>query len=144
MTNQPSMRVELWIRDTGERVVATFLAAAATWLLAVLTGTIGRATWVEALVAATFPPVIVVLMGALPSLTYTGPVWWIDAAVRVGRSFAQGALGALAADATFLEVSTWQAAGIAGVMAALAAVKSLLARSRPNTITPASFARSEG
>jgi hypothetical protein len=143
MTN-PTMTVELWVRDTGERVVSTFLAAATTWLLAVLTGTIDRATWVEALVAATFPPVIVVLMTALPALTYTGQVWWIDALTRVARSFVQGALGALAAGASFLEVSAWQAAAVAGGLAASTTAKSVLARFRVGTITPASFARAEG
>jgi hypothetical protein len=131
------MNIDRWLRDTGERVVSTWLQYAALWLLAA--PTLG-ATWVEALVAATVPPVLVVIMSALPGLTYTGPVWWKDAACRVARSTLQGALGVLTVTSTdLLSLSTWQAAGIAAGGAALTTVKVLLARRTTGTITPASL-----
>jgi hypothetical protein len=132
------MNLNRWIADTGERVVATFLASIATWLTA---GPMLDATWVESLVAACIPPVLVVLSSALPGLVYTGPVWWIDAAVRVIRSYLQGFVGALAAGALLLDVSTWQTAAIAGALAAVAAIKTIAARFIPNTITPASLSK---
>jgi hypothetical protein len=132
------MTLDRWIRDTGERMIATFIAAVITWLLAARELDAG---WVEVLVAASIPPVLVVLSSALPALTYTGPVWWIDAVVRVGRSFAQGFLGALLAGEFVLDVSTVQAAAVAGALAAAAAVKALIARNVDGTITPASLAR---
>jgi hypothetical protein len=132
------MTLDRWIRDTGERMIATFIAAVITWLLAAPELAAG---WVEVLVAASIPPVLVVLSSALPALTYTGPVWWIDAVVRVGRSFAQGFLGALLAGEFVLDVSTVQAAALAGALAAAAAVKALIARNVDGTITPASLAR---
>jgi hypothetical protein len=132
------MTLDRWIRDTAERMIATFVAAVIAWLLAA--GSLD-ATWVEALVAATIPPVLVVLSNALPALVYTGPVWWIDALVRVARSFVQGFLGALLAGQFVLDVSTLQAAAMAGLLAAAAVVKTLLARRVDGTISPASLAR---
>lgn len=132
------MPIELWIRDTGERMLATFAAAAVTWLLA---GPALDASWVQALAAAVIPPVLVVLSSALPGLVYTGPVWWIDATVRVVRSFLQGFVGALIADTMVLDVSFWQAAALAGALAAWAAVKSIIAAKVAGTISPASLAK---
>ena len=143
MTDQPAdqtapMTLELWVRDTGERVVSTFLQYAALWLLAMpATG----AGWGASLVAACLPPVFVVLMSALPRLTYRGPVWWKDALCRTVRSSAQGALGALiaAGPLDLVHLTTWRTATIVAGAAALTTGKSLIARYRPNTLTPASL-----
>lgn len=132
------MSLNEWVRDTAERMVSTFIAAAATWLMAA--GTLD-ATWVQSLAAASIAPVIVVLSSALPGLVYTGPVWWIDALVRVIRSFLQGFVGAVAVDTAMFDVDTLQAAAIAGGMAALAAIKAIAASRIPNTITPASLTK---
>lgn len=128
-----------WLTDTWERVASTFFAAFVVWLTSFDTLDPG-AHWLEGLVAACIPPVLVVIMQAIPALTYTGPVWWIDALVRIGRSGAQGFLGALIAGATLLSVDTWQAAGIAGAMAMLASLKVLAASWKTGTVTPASLA----
>lgn len=131
------MNLDQWVRDTLERVASTFVQSAIVFLTAA--GALD-ANWVQALVAATIPPVIVVLMQAIPNLTYRGPVWWIDALVRVGRSAAQGFLGALiAAGTNLIDLSSLRAAAIAAGLAALTAAKAIIARTRPGTITPASL-----
>jgi hypothetical protein len=129
-----------WLTDTWERVASTFLAAFVVWLTSFDTLD-PAAHWLEGLVAACIPPLLVVIMQAIPALTYTGPVWWIDALVRIARSGAQGFLGALIAGATLLSVDTWQAAGIAGAMAMLASLKVIAASWKTGTVTPASLAR---
>ena len=134
--------VRRWLTDTWERVASTFLAALIVWLTSWDGGRLEDGThWLTALVAACIPPVLVVLMQLLPGLAYSGPVWWIDALVRVVRSALQGFIGALLAGATLLSVSTWQAAAIAGGMAAIAAIKSIIAGVKPGTISPASLVR---
>ena len=134
--------VRRWLTDTWERVASTFLAAHIVWLTAWDGGRLEDGThWLTALVAACIPPVLVVVMQLLPGLTYTGPVWWIDALVRIVRSAAQGFIGALLAGTTLLSVSTWHAAAIAGGMAAIAAIKSIIATSKKGTLSPASLAR---
>lgn len=133
------MNLDRWIRDTAERVISTFIQAALVFL-----GAAGAldANWVQALVAACIPPVLVVVMQALPGLTYTGPSWWTDALVRVGRSAAQGFVGALiASSANLIDLSSLRAAGIAAGLAALTAAKTVLAKARPGTVTPASLTR---
>lgn len=130
----------LWLTDTWERVAATFIAAFITWLTAFDTVAPG-AHWLEALVAACIPPALVVVMQAIPQLTYTGDVWWIDAVVRIARSFAQGFIGGLLAGTTLFSVSTWHAAWIGGALSLLAAVKTIAASWKPGTVTPASLAR---
>jgi hypothetical protein len=129
-----------WLTDTWERAVTAFIAAFAVWL-AGISEIDPSAHWVEALVAACFPPVIVVLMQAVPALTYTGPEWWIDALVRIARQGVQGFLGALLAGVTLLSVDTWHAAAVAGGMAMLSALKVMAASWKTGTITPASLAR---
>lgn len=132
-------RSRRWLTDTWERVASTFVAAFVVWLASIDTLD-PSAHWLEGLVAACIPPVLVVIMQAIPSLTYTGPIWWIDALARIARSGVQGFLGALIAGATLLSVDTWQAAGIAGAMAMLAALKVLAASWKTGTVTPASLA----
>lgn len=132
------MNLDSWARDTAERVISTFIQSALVFV-----GAAGAldANWVQALVAACIPPVLVVVMQALPALTYRGPVWWVDAAVRVGRSAAQGFIGALiAAGTNLIDLSSLRAAGIAAAIAALTAAKTVIARARPDTVTPASLA----
>jgi general stress protein CsbA len=133
--------LQLWLTDTRERVFSTFLASFAVWLTAL--DTIDpSAHWLRGAVASLFPTVLVVLFQAIPQLTYTGRVWWIDASFRVGRSFLQGFLGALAAGGVDLvSMPTYRAAAIAGGLAAWAAVKTIVARWIPGTVTPASLAR---
>lgn len=134
-----------WLTDTWERVASTFLAALLVWLTSWDGGRLEDGThWLVALVAACIPPVLVAIMQLLPGLAYTGPVWWIDALVRITRSALQGFIGALLAGATLLSVSTWQAAAIAGGMAAIAAVKSIIATTKRGTISPASLVRDRG
>lgn len=132
------MTVEQWIRDTGERAISTWAQSAVVWLLAA--DRLG-VDWLPALVASTVPPVLVVLMSAIPNLTYSGPVWWKDALCRIVRSAVQGGLGALiAAGPDLVELRTWQVAGIAAATAALTAAKTIIARRVPGTVTPASLA----
>ncbi len=133
------MSLDSWARDTAERVISTFCQSALVFLTAA--GTLD-ANWVQALVAACIPPVLVVVMQALPGLTYSGPVWWIDAVVRIGRSAAQGFVGALiASSAALIDLSSLRAAAIAAAIAALTAAKTVIARTRAATVTPASLAR---
>ena len=133
------MSLDSWARDTAERVISTFIQSALVFI-----GAAGAldANWVQALVAACIPPVLVVVMQALPGLTYAGPVWWIDAVVRIGRSAAQGFVGALiASSADLIDLSSLRAAAIAAAIAALTAAKTVIARTRAATVTPASLAR---
>jgi hypothetical protein len=129
-----------WLTDTWERVASTFAASFVVWLTA-FDSFDPDAHWLRGLVAACIPPVLVVVMQAIPQLRYDGPQWWIDALVRIARSGAQGFLGALIASATLFDVTTWQAAGIAGWMAMLAALKTIAASWKTGTVTPASLAR---
>lgn len=143
MTTDPWL--SRWLTDTWERAVSTFLAALVVWLTAWEGGRLEDGThWLTAMFAACIPPVLVVVMQLLPGLVYTGPVWWIDALVRVGRSAVQGFIGALLAGATLFSVSTWHAAAIAAGMAAVAAVKSIIASWKRGTLSPASLARPRG
>jgi hypothetical protein len=140
LLDEPGMSLELWVRDTGERVVSTFLQYALLWLLAMpATG----AGVIRSLVAACLPPVIVVLMSALPGLTYRGILWWADALCRIARSGAQGALGALMVTGPLdlVHVTAWQTAALAAGGALLTALKSEIARHLSNTLTPASLHR---
>jgi hypothetical protein len=58
-----------------------------------------------------------------------------DLAARAGWTFAQSALGVVvAAGAGWLDLDVWNAAGVAGVAAALAAIKTAI--SFPLTPTP--------
>lgn len=134
------MTFKFWLTDTWERATTAFVAAFAVWLAGIDQIAPG-VHWLEALVAACFPPAIVVVMQAIPGLTYTGPVWWIDALVRIGRQGAQGFLGALVAGVTLFSVDTWHAAAVAGGMALLSAVKVVAASWKRDTITPASLVR---
>ena len=130
--------LDRWITDTAERVAATFLAGILVWLAAA--PTLG-VSWFEALVAATVPPCIVIVMQMIPSLSYHGQVWWVDAAVRTLRSVVQAAGAVLVVEgADLFEVETWQSAGIAAGYAVLATLKAIAARRVPDTVTPASLA----
>lgn len=131
-----------WLTDTWERAVSAFLAALVVWLTSWEGGRLEDGThWLTALVAACIPPALVVVMQLLPGLTYTGPVWWIDALVRIVRQAAQGFIGALLAGTTLLSMPTLHAAAIAGGMAAIAAVKTIAASWKTGTLSPASLAR---
>ncbi len=133
------MTIDRWIRDTLERVAATFVASALTWLSAAHAF---DANWVEALAIATVPPILAVVMSAMPGLTYTGPVWWIDAAVRTVRQAVQAACSVLlAAGSGIGDVTVWRGAAITAGMAALAVLKAIAARRVGDTITPASLVR---
>lgn len=133
------MTIDQWIRDTAERVAATFVASAITWLLAAQAF---GANWVEALVVATVPPILAAVMTAIPGLVYTGPVWWIDALVRAVRQAVQAACSVLlAAESGVADLSVWRGAAITGGMAALAVLKALAARRIAGTLTPASLMR---
>lgn len=141
MTSPFIVTLRAWLVDTRERVFSTFVAALAVWIVA-LDRVEPGAHWLRGLVAATIPPVLVVVFQMVPQLVYTGPVWWIDAAVRIARSALQGFLGALIAGGVdLLSVPTYKAAAVAAGMAAWATVKVIVARWRPGTISPASFAR---
>lgn len=137
------MKFKFWLTDTWERATTAFVAAFAVWLAGIDQISPG-VHWLEALVAACIPPVIVVVMQAIPALTYTGQVWWIDALVRIGRQGVQGFLGALVAGVTLFSVATWHAAAIAGGMALLSALKVIAASWKQDTITPASLVRIRG
>ncbi len=136
----PAWSFDLWLRDTTERVVSTFLQYAALWLLAMPTTGAGVVT---SLLAACLPPVFVVLMSALPGLTYRGTRWWADALCRIARSGAQGALGALIVTGPLdlVHVTAWQTAALAAGGAVLTALKSEVARRISGTLTPASLTR---
>jgi Putative lactococcus lactis phage r1t holin len=131
------MTFDVWVRDTGERAVSTFIQSVGVFLTA---GPALDATWVQALAAACLPPILAVLMNALPQLRWAGGPWWQDALVRVVRSFVQGFLAALIANATnIVSLGAVRAAAIGGGLAVLTVVKTLIARQVPNTLTPASL-----
>lgn len=68
--------------------------------------------------------------------------WAVDAAERVVMSFALTFLGAvLAAGNTSINLTTVHAAALAGFVAALTVVKSLIASFVPGTISPASLVK---
>jgi hypothetical protein len=131
------MSFDVWVRDTGERVVSTFIQSVAVFLSA---GSALGVSWVEALVVACLPAVLAVVMNALPRLRWVAGPWWRDALARVVRSFVQGFLAALIANAAnIVSLGAVRAAALGGGLAALTAVKTLIARQVPNTLTPASL-----
>ena len=70
--------------------------------------------------------------------------WLVDTAERVGLTFAETfAGGLLLAGAHLYSLSAVHTAALAGVAAALAAVKSAVASKLGNTVSPASLAPKE-
>lgn len=134
------MNLSTWIKDTAERVVSTFIGFALTLLAA---GDALDMSIPHQLATAGVASIFVVVMNALPSLNFSyAPGTVQDILARAAKSFLQAAVALLvAAGSGWLDASVWQAAGVAGVAAAAAILKSWIASRRPaNTVTPASFA----
>lgn len=133
------MNLNRWLLDTGERVVFTWLAALMAWLPL---SSQFESGWVGAMVVATVPPVLSIVMNAVPFLRYEGPSWLLDVVVRASKSILQAAGSVLAADgANLADGSLWMAAAVAGVMALFAFAKGYFAQRVAHTITPASLAQ---
>lgn len=132
------MTLDIWIRDTAERAVSSFVQAVLVFLTA---GEALNTSWVEGLVLASIPPLLAVVMNAVPQLVYRGGSWPVDAVYRVARSSVQAFCAALLASATGLaDLTVWRAATVTAGMAALTAIKTVIASKVPGTITPASLA----
>jgi hypothetical protein len=106
--------------------------AATTYLEALLTVLLATTTWdvsfVQASAIAAIPAFLTVIANGLPQVS-AGLPFWPDLTFRALRTFATSAIGFLVAGPVFrLDVKLLEAAVTAGVVAALAVVKGLLAR----------------
>lgn len=126
-------------RDALERVVTTMIEAVLAFLIS--TSFTDDAFWRGL--------VVVVVVGAANAIKMlltlwvpTFTVWWHDMAYRTASTFAVTLAGAYASASWFDITSTAFAeqAAFAAITAALAVLKSIVARLRPATVSPASFA----
>jgi hypothetical protein len=130
---------KVWLVDTGERVLTTMVEVAIVYVLAAQA--IDGAFW-RGLVVALVTGVVNVIKAAL---TYKIPKprsWALDMMVRALWTFVISLLGALAS-AGWLDIISmeyWKMIALAGATSVLSMLKSLIAKQRANTITPASLA----
>lgn len=136
----PPLTFRTWARDAAERAASTFVQALLVFLPLVLAG-----EWdepgIRALAAALLPALGSVVLAAL-AVPFPAPSsWLVDVIGRTVRTFLVTAASLWAADGFDLfDGDAWKGLLISAAVAALAVVKGALARSKPNTITPASFA----
>lgn len=135
------MTFRLWLKDTLERSLSTFVLFGLTLLAA---GQALDISFAHQMATAGIAAVFVVVKqaaaaGNLPS--FSNP--YFDALARAGFSFIQAALAVLiAAGSGWIDTSIWQGALVAGVAAAASVLKGAIAvKAQPDTITPASLAK---
>lgn len=137
----PPLTFKTWARDAAERALSTFVQALVVFLPLVAAG-----QWdepgIRAIAAAALPALGSVILAAL-SIPFPAPSsWLLDVILRTVRTFVVTAASLFAADGFDLfNGDAWKGLAISAAVAALAVVKGALARSKPNTITPASLAR---
>lgn len=108
----------------AEKALMTYLEALVTFLVAA--DNLGADKWTMAAVAA-IPAALTIIANGLPVIP-VGLPFLADALLRVVRTYVVTFIGVLVAAPVFvLSVDAAQAASIAGVTAALAVIKTLLA-----------------
>lgn len=129
-----------WIKDTGERAVSTFITGLAVYITSAQV--IDLAAWKVALGAALPAALVIVFQAVATALPERPLAWWQDALYRTLRTGSQQAI-ALVGMAQFdvFDASAWQMVGIAFGHSALTVVKTILARQKEGTVTPASLVR---
>lgn len=135
------MTLQLWLKDTLERAVSTFVLFALTLLAA---GTQVDLSFAHTLATAGVATVWVVVLNALPALSvWANPTPLQDVLMRASKSFIQAVIAlVVAAESNWISVDVWQGGLVAGIVAAATVVKAFVAeRMTANTLTPASFAK---
>jgi hypothetical protein len=135
------MTFQLWLKDTLERALSTFVLFGLTLLAG---GAALDISFAHQMATAGLAAAFVVVKQAFEAgnpPSFPNP--YLDALARAGWSFVQAAFAVLvAAGSGWLDVSVWQGAIVAGVAAAASVLKGLIAvKAQPDTITPASFAK---
>lgn len=132
------MTLAQWLRDTAERAGSTLVEAAIVYVLAA--GATGDGL-LAGLVTACVIALANVVKAALTTWIPTPTSFWSDVLVRALWTFLIAVCGALASVGwlDLIDLGWWQVALRSAAIAALVVVKSLLARNRPDTVTPASL-----
>lgn len=129
-----------WLVDTAERVTTTIVEVAIVYIVAAKA--VDGEFW-RGLLVALVCGVVNVIKAALTTKIPKPTNWALDMMVRAVWTFAITILGHLAS-VSWLEIVSmeyWKMLAIAGATAALSVLKSLVARSRSNTVTPASLVK---
>lgn len=134
-----------WLRDTGERVLRSVIAAVIAAL--VLTGPLNL-TAAKGLLFVAITAGLTVIKTALAALIPNGPPagvfgtasWAVDAFERVLATFIEVGIAALLTGGSY-DVSGLRTAALAGVGAAVSLLVSLIAAPVPSPISPASLVK---
>jgi hypothetical protein len=128
-----------WLKDLFEKSVSTFIQFGLTLIIA---GEAINMSFAHEMATAGIAAIWVVVFNSVQVLALPELPPWADVLARAAKSFSQAALAVLiAAGSGWLEVSVWQGALIAGVVAAATVLKGALAiKAVPNAISPASLA----
>ena len=134
------MTFGVWLKDVFEKSLSTFVQFALTLIIA---GQALDMNFAHELETAGIAAIWVVVLNMIPALTLPAVPPWMDIAGRAAKSFLQAAVSVLvAAGFGWLDVSVWQGALVAGVVAAATVVKGAIAlKAVPDAISPASVAK---
>ena len=131
---------KVWIVDTVERVATTVIEVAIVYCLAAQA--IDGAFW-RGLIVAVVSGALNVIKAAMTAKIPKPRNWALDMMVRGLWTFVIAMFGSLITASWFdlINLEYWKMIALAGGTTALSMLKSVVARSRANTVTPASLAK---
>ena len=134
------MTWKVWLIDTAERVATTIVEVAIVYFVAAKA--IDGDFW-RGLVVAVVSGGLNVIKAAMTAWIPKPKNWALDMMVRGIWTFIIALFGSLIS-ATWLDIVSmeyWKMIALAGGTAALSVLKSVIAKQRPDTVTPASLAK---
>ena len=135
-----SPEAKKWLVDTGERVATTIVEVAIVYILAAKA--VDGEFW-RGLVVALVCGVVNVLKAALTTWIPKPTNWALDMMVRALWTFLISLFGSLISVGwlDIISLEYWKVVAIAGATSALSVLKSLIAKPREGTVTPASLVK---
>lgn len=135
---ESTMTLKTWLVDTAEKAGSTLVEAALVYAIAAQA--IDSEFW-KGLVVAVVIAVTNVLKQALTTWMPQPKDWRLDMITRALWTFLVSAVGSLASVTWFdlINLTFWRGVTFAGLTAAASVLKSVVAKQKPSTITPASL-----